>query len=134
LATGIPAGLRAPEGRRFGLTVGGAFLVLAALASWRGRPIGLGIFATLGALLVLGGLALPTRLGPVYRAWMGLAHQLSQLTTPIFLGVIFFVVVAPIGLVMRLCGRRALARPAVGSSFWVSRPANTRRSDMEHQF
>ncbi len=135
MATGIPAGLSTAEGRRFGLTVGGAFLVLAALASWRGRPLGLAVFAILGALLVLGGLALPTRLGPVFRAWMGLAHQLSRVTTPILLGVIFFVIVAPIGFAMRLFGRRTLVRPAARSSFWVSRPTDARqRFDMEHQF
>ena len=134
MATAIPARLTASEGRRFGLTVGGAFLVLAALGWWRGHEVAPAAFATLGALLVIAGLAVPTRLGPVFRAWMGFAHQLSRVTTPLMLAVIFFVVVTPVGFVMRLFGRRPLARPAA-PSFWVSRPGDARqRTDMEHQF
>jgi hypothetical protein len=135
LATRVPARLSAAAGRRFGLTVGGAFLVLAALAWWRGRALGLEVFATLGSLFVLSGLALPTHLGPVFRAWMGLAHQLSRVTTPIVLGLIYFLSVTPIGLVLRLFGRRPLVRRAASPSFWVTRPADTRqRGGMEHQF
>ena len=134
MATGIPARLSAAEGQRFGLTVGGAFLLLAALAWWRGRPLGLAVFATLGALLVLSGLAVPTRLGPIFRAWMALAHGLSRITTPLFLGVIFFLVLTPIGWLMRLFGRRSLVH-AAAPSFWVTRSADARqRADMEHQF
>jgi hypothetical protein len=135
LATGIPARLSAAAGRRFGLTVGGAFLVLAALAWWRGRPVGLGVFATLGGLLVLSALAVPTHLGPVFRAWMGLAHRLSRITTPIFLGLVYFLSVTPIGLALRVIGRRPRARRAAASSFWVPRPADRpQRGGMEHQF
>lgn len=136
MATAIPARLTVAEGRRFGLTVGGAFLVLAALSWWRGHPLALGGFAVLSVLLALAGLALPTRLAPVLRTWMALAHQLSRLTTPVFLGLLFFLVVTPTSLLLRLFGRRPLARPAAAPpSFWVARPPDTRRgADMEHQF
>ena len=135
LATGIPARLSAAEGRRFGFTVGGAFLALAALAWWRGRDHGALVFAGVGGLLVLAGLAFPERLGPVYRGWMGLARVLSRVTTPIFLGIVYFVVLAPVGLVMRLFGRRPLQHPATAASRWIARAADARRrADMEHQF
>ena len=39
----------------------------------------------------LAALVVPTHLGPVQRAWMGLAHAISKVTTPIFMGVVFFV-------------------------------------------
>jgi saxitoxin biosynthesis operon SxtJ-like protein len=135
LATGIPVGLTAAEGRKFGLTVGTAFIVLAGMASWRERVMASLVFASLGALLVLAGLVLPARLGPVFRAWMGLAHVMSKLTTPVFLAVVYFVVLAPVGLLMRLFGRRPLERPAAAPSWWVTRAANDRqRVDMERQF
>ena len=135
METGIPARLSAAAGRKFGLTVGGAFGVLAALAWWRGHPLTLGIFATLGGGLVLAALVVPTGLGPVYRAWMGLGLQLSRVTTPIFVSAIFFLVVTPTGLLMRLFGRRPLARPPGSGTLWVTRPADARqRRDMEHQF
>jgi HAMP domain-containing protein len=117
------------------MTVGGAFLVLATLAWWRGRLLALALLATAGTLLLVAGLTVPGRLGPVYRAWMAMAHGLSRITTPIFLGVIYFFVLTPVGWLRRLFGRPTLRRPAAATSFWVSRPADARqRADMEHQF
>jgi hypothetical protein len=135
LAAGIPARLSAAEGRRFGLTVGGAFLALAAVGWWRGRLHAALICAGIGALLVLSGLAVPGRLGPVIRAWMGLAHLLSKVTTPIVLGLVYFVVLTPAGFLMRLFGRRPLERPVNAKSWWVPRaPEARQRADMERQF
>jgi len=133
VATGIPARLSVREGRRFGLTLGGAFLVIAGVLAWRGRPVGSLVAATLGAALLLGALVMPTRLGPVERAWMGLAHLLNRLTTPVFLGVVYFGVIFPIGVLVRKVRGNPLTRPP-GHSYWVSRPPAGRRSDLQRQF
>jgi len=134
VATGIPARLTPEEGRRFGLSVGAAFLVLAALMWWRGRTAGLIAFGTVGALLLIAGLAVPGRLGPVYRAWMGVALLLSKVTTPIFMGVVYFLVLTPTGFVLRLLGRHPLGGPDRADSAWVRRPPGQRRSDLLRQF
>lgn len=135
LAAPVPTRLTPAEGRRFGFTVGGVFLVLAALGVWRGRSHQALIFGGLGTLLVLGGLIIPERLGPIFRAWLGLGHRLSKITTPVFLGLVYFVVLTPVGLLMRLFGRQPLDRPARASSWWVSRAIDARqRTDMERQF
>jgi hypothetical protein len=135
LAERIPARLTAAEGRRFGLTVGLAFLALAGVAWWRGRVYAYIAFAAVGSLLIIGGLLLPTSLGPVSRAWMGLGHLLSRITTPVFLGIVFYLVLTPIGLLMRLVGSAPLPRPGTGSSGWIPRaPDARRRVDMERQF
>jgi Saxitoxin biosynthesis operon protein SxtJ len=134
LATGIPTRLSRADGRKFGFSVGGAFLVLAALLYvWRHKATLGASFAVLGALLVLAALVAPTALGPVERAWMGLARVLSRVTTPIFMGVVFFVVVTPIGWIMRLVGRRPMVHAEREGSFWGDPPSGG-RSDMEHQF
>jgi hypothetical protein len=134
LETGIPARLSPAEGRKFALTVGIAFLVLAALLHfWRHREATAAVLGALGVLLVLAGLVIPARLGPLQRAWMGLAKAISKVTTPIFMGGVFFIVVTPIGLVMRLFGRRALVHPEHDGGFWAP-PASGGRSDLERQF
>jgi hypothetical protein len=63
-------------------------------------------------LVVLGGWGLiaPELLRPVYRAWMKLGLMLSKVTTPIVMGAIFFVIIVPIGLVMRLMKRDPMRR------------------------
>ena len=126
--------MTAAAGRKFGLTVGIAFLVLASLLHfWRHREAMAAIFASLGLLLVLAALLIPTRLGPLERGWMGLAKAISKVTTPVFMAVVFFIVVTPIGFLMRLLGRRALVHPEKDGGFWVA-PASGGRSDMERQF
>ena len=131
----VPARLSAAAGRRFGFTVGLAFLALAAVLLWRGRTRTATVLGTLGALLVLGALLAPTLLGPVERAWMGLAHAISRVTTPVMMSIVYFVVMTPIGLLMRLLGRTPLQRPATSGSFWIPRdPAIGGRGDLERQF
>ena len=134
LEAGIPARLSPSEGRKFGLTVGIAFLALAGLLYfWRHKEAAGAVAAGLGALLVVAALAVPGRLGPMQRAWMGLARVISKVTTPVFMGVVFFLVITPIGWLMRLVGRRALVHREHEGGYWAA-PASGGRSDLERQF
>lgn len=134
LARGIPARLTPAEGRRFGLVVGGAFLVLGGMLWWRTGLLMASIPLVLATALIAGGLAAPTRLGPVYRGWMALALAISKVTTPIVMGAVYFLVLLPTGLLARLFGHRPLSRPRGTPTYWQSRPAGARKSDMGHQF
>jgi len=134
LAAPVPARLSLVEGRRFGLTLGAAFVALGGLLWWRGRAAAPVILA-LGLVLITAGVVLPTRLGPLHRAWMGFGAALSRITTPIFLGVVYFGAILPIGLLLRARGRNPLTRHRGDASCWVPRPADARsRRDMERQF
>ncbi len=133
LATGIPARLSPAEGRKFGLTVGIAFLVLGGIVWWRDHLLLARIFAVLGGALVLAGLVMPTHLGPVQRAWMGLAHAISKVTTPIFMGIVFYLVMTPMGRLMRLFGRRPLEHGLKDGGFWQPVESGG-KSDLERQF
>ena len=134
METGVPARLTPAEGRKFGLLVGGVFLLLGVLL-WRRTHVTAGwVAGGLGIALLLGGLAVPAQLGPVYRAWMGLAKVISKVTTPIVMSVIFFLVLTPAGFLVRLFGHRPLARAGESPTYWQSRPAGSRRGDMGHQF
>jgi hypothetical protein len=136
LERGIPARLSPQEGRKFGLSVGFAFLAIGGILwFWRGHITVPAIFALLGTPLVLAGLILPGKLGPIYRAWMGFALLLSKVTTPIFMGIVFFLVIAPTGLVMRLLGRNPVRRVEENGSYLVVRPSGPdRHSDLRRQF
>jgi len=135
MATRVPARLTRAEGRRFGVTVGLAFVALAGVAWWRAHPsaaIGLG---ALGGALILAGLAIPSHLGPVERAWMKLAHIISKVTTPIVMGVMYFLVLTVVGLVRRTVGRNPMEQVETNRSFWQQRPEGSRRSaSMLRQF
>lgn len=135
MAAGVPARLTAAQGRRFGLTVGGAFLVLSGVAWWRGSPTTFTVLATLGGVLAAAGLIVPTHLGPVERGWMKLAHLISKVTTPIFMGVVYFLVITPVSALMRLVGRNALRHPEHDGTFFHARAEGARKSaDLRRQF
>jgi hypothetical protein len=121
------------ELRQFGLLVGGAFGVIAIIAFLRHKPtIVPGVFGTLSASLILTGLAVPAVLSKVYAVWMGMAVLLSKVTTPIFMGVIYFVVISPVSVLMRAAGRNKLK--SLGDTVWFARPPGERRGDLERQF
>lgn len=73
------------------------------------RPIPRWPWVIAGVLLVWG-LAAPGSLRPVYRGWMHFGLLLSKITTPIIMGIVFFIVITPMGLARRLAGKDALAR------------------------
>lgn len=135
MATAVPARLSASEGRKFGLTVGIAFLVITGILVWRDHMRAVPYVGALGGLLVVAGLAIPTYLGPIQRAWMGLAHLISKVTTPIFMGVVYYVVLSPIGVLMRLFGRNPMRHPLSDGGYWVERAKEqTQSGGMERQF
>jgi hypothetical protein len=134
LEKGIPARLTAAEGRKFGLLVGGAFLLFGAISRWRGHDVAPLVMWALGGSLTLGGLLLPAQLGPIYRAWMGLAHALSKITTPIFMGLVYFLVLTPTGFLMRLFGKHPLKHREHGGGYWARREPNDGADTMSRQF
>jgi hypothetical protein len=115
--------------------VGAAFLVLSGVLWWRGRLGAVPYVGALGAALVLAGLLVPTLLGPLHRFWTALSHALSRVTTPIFMGIVYFVILTPIALAMRLAGRRSLVHPLRSDGFWFDKTeADRAPKRMEHQF
>lgn len=134
MATRIPARLTPAEGRKFAFTVGGAFLVLSAIMWWRDHELPLQLFLAVGATLVLAGIILPGRLGPIYRGWMAFGLGLSKITTPIVMSIMFFLVMTPIGLLRRAFSRTRLIPLRSASTFWHDRPAGERRGDLKRQF
>jgi hypothetical protein len=129
----VPARLTPREGRRFGLTVGVAFLVLAGISRWRDHETAPVVLAAIGGVLTIAGLAIPAMLGPVFRAWMAFGLALSKVTTPMLMGLIYFVVITPMGLAMRAFGRHPLSARVSNGSFWVKHESSSQRS-MSRQF
>ena len=121
------------EGRKFGFTVGIALLALGALLMWRGRETAALVVLSVGGLLVLAGLAIPGQLGPVQRVWMAVAHAISKVTTPLFMSVVYLIVLTPSGLLRRTFGRNPLRHESSQGGYW-KRVDPDRHSDLRRQF
>lgn len=132
MAQRSPARLTPGEGRKFALTLAVAFDVLGGVAWWRESPRAMPVFGALAGAFALGGLLVPGKLAPVYRAWMRFARALSRITTPIFMGVVYLLVITPIAVIRRTVGGNPL-RAHRGATGWVDRQ-QAPRGDLTRQF
>jgi hypothetical protein len=121
--------------RGFGLTTGGIVVALFGfLLPWllnHNLPVWPWFIA--GILWPLA-LLKPTALEPVYRYWMKFGIVVGAINARIILGIVFFVIVMPFGLVMRLFGKDPMQRSADDRpSYRVVSKTNTPK-DMENPF
>ena len=89
------------ELRNFGLVMAAAFGLIAIFK----RPE---IWGTIAVTFLLLGLLATRVLAPVHRVWMKLAEALGWINTRIILVIVYYLVVTPIGLLMRLFGKSTL--------------------------
>jgi saxitoxin biosynthesis operon SxtJ-like protein len=96
--------------RQFGLMIGGIFLLIGLWPFvWRQEPVR--IWAVVpGSLLAVAGLVVPGLLKYVYQGWMFIGHVMGWVNTRIILGILFYGIVTPMGIVMKLAGRDPMRR------------------------
>jgi hypothetical protein len=98
--------------REFGLITAGMLALVFGLllpwiwdaASWPLWPWV--VAAALGAVSLI----LPSLLRPVHHWWMKLAHILGWINTRILLSLVFFCILLPVSLILRLLGKDPLRR------------------------
>jgi len=97
------------ELRKFGVTTGLVVALLFGLAlPWLlGFPFPIWPWIVF-AILASWGLIAPMSLQPVHRTWMKFGLFMSRFTTPLILGLTFFIAIVPMGLLIRLFGHDAL--------------------------
>jgi len=110
------------EVRKFGYLFAAVLSILALYLLYRGNswwPWSL----SAGILFLVAGLVAYPVLRPVYIGWMKFAFMLGWINTRILLGFVFFLVLTPIGLVLRLMGKDLLDKKIDRSaqSYWIKR-------------
>jgi hypothetical protein len=126
----------AKELREFGITIGAILIILGCVAAWRVKP-SWPYLLTAGAVFALLGLAVPSVLKGPQKAWMALGVVLGFFVSRIVLAALFYGIITPIGLGMRLFGRDILdQRIEKGrSSYWHERvPAPKPNESYENQY
>ena len=123
------------ELRQFGLLVGAVFTVIGLWPLiFRGEPLRLWAIGLGGFLIVLGAI-LPQILAPIHKGWMWVGHIWGWINTRILLGIVFYLLITPIGLVFRLMGKDTM-RQAFAESSTTYRVVRSPRphSHMKYQF
>ena len=127
-------GMSHKQERQFGFLFTFVFALVAFWPLWPLHAPNLYWLAGAGAWLAAA-LIYPKMLAPLYKAWMAFGHVLGWINARIILGIVFFVVVMPIGLVMRLFGKDFLRmRPNRSGSYWVQRDQKLTPQSMRNQF
>ncbi len=122
--------------RGFGLVFAVVFLIVGAGPALRGLPLRLWALA-LAVLFLVAALLHPRLLAPLNRAWTRVGLLLGHIVGPIALAVLFYLVVAPTGLVLRLLGRAKMRSrfDRQAHSYWLPRrPPGPPPDSMNNQF
>jgi hypothetical protein len=112
------------EARRFGVILTVVLLALAGFSFWRDHPVRAAIVASAAGAVVLCTFAIFPLWLKAFRLWMKLAELLSWVMTRVLLSLFFFLILTPVGLVMRLSGKRPLdlAWKDGKPTYWIDKP------------
>jgi len=114
--------VKGSSNRSFGLVFAVVFLLIALFPLLQGQAVRLWALGASGALLFVAFL-LPALLTHPNRLWLRFGLLLNAIVSPVAMGVLFYLVITPIGLVMRAFGHDPLRLkfdPAA-ASYWIKR-------------
>jgi hypothetical protein len=115
----------------FALTVGAVLAVIGVVLYWK-EQTGYQNLWIIAGLLIVCGWAIPVVLKPLYFVWMAFAALLGWIMTRVILGILFYIIFTPIGVIGRLFGKRFLDLrwKEAKDSYWEYRKND--RLDPEH--
>jgi hypothetical protein len=126
-----------PPERRFGILLATVFIGLAVYAFLRDRePTYTGTLVVVGLFFAVLAVFAPCMLAPFSQVWMTLGEWMGKLVSPVVLGIIFFLLITPVAIIGRMCGRDELRlkRQDV-NSFWIERvPPGPAPDSFRNQF
>ena len=123
--------------RSFGFVFAGVFAIITLVKLWRGWTDWGYLWLGLAVAFGLAAAAAPSILAPLNRIWLKIGLALHKVTTPLIMGLLFFLVVTPIGLIMRATGKDILRlkRSPEEKSYWIDRtPPGPAPDTMKNQF
>ena len=111
------------------------FIIFLLIALWpliNSQSIRLWALGIASIFLVLG-ITNSKILTPVKKSWIKLGEILGKIIAPIVMGFIYFIIITPIGLLMRLIGKDVLnLKLNKNDSYWIKRAKNV--NTMKRQF
>ena len=124
-----------PSDRNFGVVFAAAFLLFGLTPLRHGRPLRLWCLALSGAFLLIT-LIRPSALRVLNRTWTMIGVLLGKVVNPIVTGLLFYLVFAPIAIILRWMGKDILqvSFDSGAKTYWVDRRAWKERSQMSNQF
>lgn len=107
--------------RKFGITIGIAFLVISSLFFIQHKHSGGMYSLVVSCAFFITGFILPALLKPIYIVWMRLAFILGWINIRVILIVMFYLIFTPVSLLMRLFGIDLLGRKNKERTYWKNK-------------
>ena len=124
--------IKISSNRSFGIVFFVVFLIIAIYPLSHGGDIRIWSTIISFIFLVLG-LLNSSILTPLNKIWFKFGIFLGKIISPLIMGIIFFLVVTPIGLIMRILGKDVLnLKYNKNKSYWIEK--NGPKSKMKNQF
>ena len=124
-----------PSNSKFGFFFTFIFAVFAAYFFIAANLTWAYVFIALALLFFLITLVNDKLLLPLNKLWMRFGFLIGIIISPIVLGIIFFGVITPYGLIMRLLGRDELRlQKTTTETNWVPRSQDMPQTDFTKQF
>ena len=118
--------------RSFGIVFFVVFFLVALYPLIHNEEIRIWSFIISIIFLILG-LINSRILNPLNKLWFKFGILLGKIVSPIIMGIIFFLVVTPIGLIMRMLGKDLLnLKYNKNQSYWIEKSGP--KSKMKNQF
>ena len=119
--------------RGFGLVFAAVFVIIGLYPVLQGQDIRLWAFI-IALIFLFFGIFLPKALIVPNKLWFKFGILLGSIVSPIIMGIIFFLVVIPTGIIMRLINKDILNQKMKKSvkSYWIKRTENL--TSMKNQF
>ena len=128
--------VKGSSNRAFGLVFTAVFLIVALWPLVSGHSPRVWALSVSGLLLLVT-VATPEWLTVPNRLWMKFGLLLHRVISPVVLAILFYVVVTPMGLIMRAVGKDPLRlkREVSDPSYWIKRePPGPQPDSMSDQF
>ncbi len=124
--------------RKFAAVISSALLIIGALVFFCGSvPERSYWLAGIAIILLLMGLPFPQLIRPLHTFWMGLALFIGYFMSRLLLSLLFFIVISPISIIMRVLRKDILKQKIDKSknSYWIKKDIKERTvKDYERQF
>jgi hypothetical protein len=118
--------------RNFGIVFFIVFLIISLYPMTKNQDIRIWSFTIAFIFLILGILNSKI-LTPLNKIWFRFGLFLGKIVSPLVMGIIFFLVVTPIGLFMRIIGKDILnLKFNKNESYWIEKTGP--KSKMKNQF
>ena len=118
--------------KNFGIVFSIVFLVIAFWPMLNGNEINYWLLAISIVFLILG-LINSKILTPLNKIWFKIGIFLGNIVSPVLLGLVFFLIVTPTSIIMKLLGKDLLnLKKNNNNSYWIEK--NNQKSKMKNQY